>query len=164
MNCEQIRDIILTDYLDNQLEESKKIEIDNHLAACKACKEFRDTAKKTVIEPFANTKQAQPPAFLWEAIKAAVESKSKPRRFNPLEDLLRLLHLPRTIFTLSSALALSLIALVLVKSPNFFIQLQNQQLAKAYLNEQIEYFSSDNGNAQEGDSVNLSTDIEKYLS
>ena len=161
MNCKKFQEVILTDYADDQLNEADRNEISNHLMICKSCREFDQVTKKLTLEPFLDSKTSQPPEILWEHIKKTVEPKLKDPVFNPFfETLLHRLSLPRSIFALSSVLTIFLIALVLFRSPQFFKNLENQQLSHAYLEEQVEYFS---GSTQSDDSTNLNAAIENYL-
>ena len=57
------------------------------------------------------------------------------------------------------ALALILIAFVSIRSPQFFVRLENHRLASAYLEEEMETIASTNGTGFSG----LETSVEKYL-
>lgn len=160
MNCEKMREWLLTDYVDETLSSSDKASVDQHLAHCPSCAVFAKQIKKYALEPFRTVRRVEPPYDLWNRIKAAIEPEpATPFGRVIIDNLLRLISLPKSIFALSSALALILIAFVSVKSPQFFTRLENHQLASIYLEEQIESMASNNGISL----ASLDTNIEKYL-
>lgn len=144
MKCEKIREIILTDYLDGQLGRSGQEDIALHLSQCPACSAFALKAKQATIEPFAQHQPCEPPADLWQEIKSALGPKQERSALKTwAENLLRIIFQPRPIFALSSTLAVILIGLVLIGSPQFFHRLANQRSAETYLQDQAEFFASD---------------------
>ncbi len=160
MNCKKIRELILTDYTDNRLDEKTRKNLDEHLAACPGCASLATSVKKYAIEPFKKAVSLDPPERLWDNIRAAIEPEATPPFAQVLIDnFLRLISLPKSIFTLSSALALILIAFVSIRSPQFFVRLENHRLASAYLEEEMETIASTNGTGFSG----LETSVEKYL-
>jgi len=163
MNCENIKNIIITDLIDGELSQPQEAVVKQHLENCAACRQYLNDVKKSIVEPFQNVPSQKLPEGLWLNIKTAIESQPKEPVFNPLGVFTRLLRLPRSIFTLSTSLAILLIGLVLIKSPNFFINLENRQLAKEYLEEQIDFLTPENGSTKNNDAINLHTDIEKFL-
>ena len=52
MKCKKIQEIILTDYLDGQLDEKQRSSLGRHLAECKSCKEFSTYAVKNIAGLF----------------------------------------------------------------------------------------------------------------
>ena len=61
MNCEKIKELIITDYIDNEMSDEKRIRLNIHFSRCQECKEFFETVKNTVVKPFANAKKIEPP-------------------------------------------------------------------------------------------------------
>ncbi|MBM4128995.1 MAG: zf-HC2 domain-containing protein, partial [Nitrospira sp.] len=60
MNCEKIQELILTDYLDGEIDKRQEEFIKQHLATCIGCQEFLSIAQKTVVEPFLNAGKVTP--------------------------------------------------------------------------------------------------------
>ena len=52
--CKRIQELILTDYLDDEISKES---VDKHIASCKECREFLAMAKKITIEPLRNAKR-----------------------------------------------------------------------------------------------------------
>lgn len=73
MDCSKFRDIIITDYVDGELDEREKQEIDRHLQDCAACRSFAAAVSAVTIEPLRKTTPEEPPAFLWTRIQSRLE-------------------------------------------------------------------------------------------
>jgi predicted anti-sigma-YlaC factor YlaD len=91
MNCEKIQELILTDYLDGEMDEKQKEVILQHLANCADCQKFMVTAKITVNEPFSNVERINPDEFLWYKIKGVIEA-DKQRQSRPNRDILAMIR------------------------------------------------------------------------
>ena len=61
MKCKDAEKLILTDYLDEQLGEGPRKQVEKHLAICEQCRKYELLTKKTVIEPFTNVERLNPP-------------------------------------------------------------------------------------------------------
>jgi predicted anti-sigma-YlaC factor YlaD len=138
MKCEKIRELILTDYIDNQMKEEDDIRLNIHLANCRDCKEFLEAVKNTAVKPFANAKKMEAPGSLWERVKGAVIAEER-RESNLVEGMLErlksVIRMPRSAFAISTAMALVLIA-VLTVTFKF-----NQQALEINREGQFEYSS-----------------------
>lgn len=75
MNCQKIREVILTDYIDNELEEKTQTKIKNHLANCPACRNVEKALKAMIVEPLRNSESFNPPAVLWSKIRNKLAQK-----------------------------------------------------------------------------------------
>ena len=107
MKCEKIRDIIITDYIDNELDEAGQAAIDGHLAVCENCRLF-EKSLAAAVKPLRNYETSLPPDFLWSRIKNALEREIAGEyvRFNDFFSIFR----PRWI---SAAAMVSILALTL---------------------------------------------------
>ncbi|MDD5258764.1 MAG: zf-HC2 domain-containing protein [bacterium] len=70
MKCDKYRDIIITDYVDGELDEQGKQEIDRHLRDCSACRAYAAAVSNLTVEPLRKAMPVEPPAFLWTRIKS----------------------------------------------------------------------------------------------
>ena len=77
MKCKKIQEIILTDYLDDQLNEKQKSLIDRHLAGCQGCKSFSIYVRKNITGLFANTEGQIPSEIVWRRIKESIADKER---------------------------------------------------------------------------------------
>ena len=88
MKCSKIRDIIITDYADNELDEKTRREIEQHLNNCAACRAFEQALLSTVVEPLKNAEVVNPPDVLWSRIKNNLEQGKYNNNFMSFGELL----------------------------------------------------------------------------
>ena len=69
MNCKKIQELLMTDYIDGELNEKMQASILEHLATCDRCKRFEENLKEKVINPLKSVEKQYPPYFVWENIK-----------------------------------------------------------------------------------------------
>lgn len=163
MDCKKTQELILTDYIDGQMEDKQKGLIDQHLAHCPACKGYLDSIKNEVVNPFVNAPKVVPDEFLWTQIKKTIEQEEDQqieKSFIPdfWERLSSAVHFPRPAFALATVA--TLVFMVGITS-QFVI---NNQMMKVNAQDQVMYLSSlidePVGTNNESD---LGTPIEKYF-
>lgn len=76
--CKDIQELILTNYLDGEVDEGLKIRIDRHLSECAECRKLAAEAKETLVVPFEQAPAEKVPAHLWAAIKDKIENSEAP--------------------------------------------------------------------------------------
>lgn len=69
MRCNKFRDIIITDYVDGELDAQGQQEIERHLQECAGCREFAAAVSALSVTPLRETAPEEPPAFLWTRIQ-----------------------------------------------------------------------------------------------
>ena len=74
MNCERIKGLIMTDYIDGEMNAKLRRKVVAHIIACGQCKQFERILRQTAREPFEQFKPLKPPESVWEGVKAAVSS------------------------------------------------------------------------------------------
>lgn len=77
MKCHDWQEMIITDYLDGELEPRQKERLDAHLAQCQACREFLTAAQNTVVKPFEGAASGEPPECVWHNIKEAITEPTR---------------------------------------------------------------------------------------
>lgn len=73
MKCNEIQDLILTDYIDKEADKQLSAEITQHLKHCQACREFLQIAEAAVIKPFESLNREQPGEEVWQNIKSQID-------------------------------------------------------------------------------------------
>jgi anti-sigma factor RsiW len=141
MNCKQVQEIIITDYIDSQIGDKSKRVIDQHLAHCHACKDFLISIKNEAVAPFRNARKAVPDEFLWARIKQTIEAeqeKQLDKYFIPdlWERFRSALHFPRPAFALATLVTM---ILMIGTTGQFFFQ---SMFVKINGQEQMEYIST----------------------
>jgi anti-sigma factor RsiW len=137
MNCEKIKELILTDYIDNEMNDEEKIRLNIHFALCHECKEFFDMVKSTVAKPFANLKKIEPPGFIWHRVKEAIIAKQQKKLgfvASILEKLKSVFCIPKPALAMSTIMALVLIV-VLTNTLRF----SNKEALETNREDQAEY-------------------------
>lgn len=160
MNCERIQDLILTDYLDDQMDKSQKKYLEEHLSNCPQCMEFLQTVRKAAVEPLRNAEKLNPPASIWSNVEESILAEQQGKTnvlVNFFEKLGWGTPIPRPAFALASV-----IVLVLLVGTMTEYKIQQEASTK----EQIEYLDS-LANPSEGLSDNggqgFDTSVEKYF-
>ena len=155
MNCEKIKELILTDFSDNRLDEKVKKQVNAHLNSCVGCREFAQSVNKIAIDPLKRAEQENPPDYLWYRIKERIGGeKPQPALSGVLQNLQVFFH-PRPAFALASIAVVVIIASVLFRP-----YLRGKEI-NLYLNEQMDFVSSlgQNGSSE----INFGTSIEEFL-
>ncbi len=137
MKCDNVQELILTDYLDGQVNEEQKKNIEKHLASCVHCREYELVARETVITPFNNTEKLSPPKATWDKIRNQIEEDERQEITNPFADLIRgiksALYIPKPVFAVASVAIVILIIVTVIQLPS-----DDQKIAKMSAEEQIE--------------------------
>jgi predicted anti-sigma-YlaC factor YlaD len=134
MKCERIQELILTDYLDEQLSADQKKHIDQHLSGCAHCRLFAQTARQTAFEPFVKAERLQPAASVWEGIKEQIEASQERTNIfaNLWENIVSLVRVP------NPAVVMVTIVSVLVVGGLTGMKVREQASAK----DDVEYLDS----------------------
>ena len=69
MTCEELQHLILTDYMDGEVDEVLAAQIEKHIESCETCREFLIAVESSSVKPLAHTPHTQPSASVWAKIK-----------------------------------------------------------------------------------------------
>ncbi|MDP8264067.1 MAG: zf-HC2 domain-containing protein [Candidatus Aceula lacicola] len=137
MNCKDIRELLLTDYVDGEINESARKAIDDHLVSCQSCKEFALAAKQAAFDPFSDAERFSPPESVWHSIKERIVEVSKEDSISEnilsLEKIKKVFVLPRPAIALVSILIVVLSVTSFVRTSSQKIALENEEQAIVYL-------------------------------
>ena len=158
MLCKAIKDLVLTDYLDQQLDGELKGNIESHLATCPDCAAFARDVQKTLADPFKSIVRQKVPERVWESIKANIPVKVSlaDKVTGLLERITPVFSFPR----LSPILAG--VAVMLIVGATVFY---GQQAKQVRVKEQVEYLAYllTPADPQESENSSMETPIEKYF-
>ena len=73
MKCDEIRDLIITDYVDDEADAKTRSEIELHLGYCAACRSFKEALLLYAVEPLKNAAAVNPPETLWYRVRSGIE-------------------------------------------------------------------------------------------
>ncbi len=139
MKCEDVKELILTDYLDGQLGKVQKAHIEEHLAICSDCKEYELLTKTAVVDPFNNTERHNPPEAAWHNIREQIEKEKLPlqEQTNSFADFVRMinsfLYIPKPALVATTIAAILLVVITVIK-----FQPEDQKIVKVSPEKQIE--------------------------
>jgi anti-sigma factor RsiW len=157
--CEQFKDLILTDYIDGQLDKNFSESLEGHLLDCSDCRAFFKEVKNNATLPFQKVLQQPVPAGLWSAIKQNIEQENQAAA--PLSDFIKklkgLIVFPRLVPVFASVVLMFLAGSV---------TLNTVQVQRAQDRDQGEYLVallSSTGSSAQGDNNDLGTPIEHYF-
>ena len=163
MKCKKIQELILTDYLDDELDENKKDYIEQHLVHCHQCKEFSIIARDAVIKPFANLERVCAPESNWTQVREAIlaEQSCQTNFIADFWEKLKLgIYIPKPVFA-------GIVVMILILTTGIGLQVRNNnQVVKAKGQAQIEYLSylvDDSVGISPDDEQGFGTKIEEYF-
>lgn len=165
MKCERIKEIIATDYIDGQLDEKLKRQVQAHLGICSQCLAYEESLRKVAVEPFKNLEELSPPDFVWERIRVNIEEGQAQHRGSILTFLKNSLqpffHIPRPA-PLFAAIA---VAILVITVTSAVVSLNSVARIKSYFQEQEDFLNSLEANPEnsQAGSGSLGTTIEEYL-
>ena len=73
MDCKKMEEIILTDYIDGKITGARLKDVEAHLALCSRCRALASELALVNAE-FRKAKHMEPPAEVWEKIRAEVSA------------------------------------------------------------------------------------------
>lgn len=142
MNCKKVRDLVITDYIDQETSGSVQKEIQAHLKVCAGCRVFEQDLREKVSDPLRKVQAARPPESIWQRVQEAIEEEEAAQQSlsflrRVLDFLAGTVFKPRPVVVFSSALMVILVTLLFMQGP-FYRQLA----VKTYLREQSDYMLS----------------------
>ena len=155
---------MLTDYLDDQMDEKGKARIEEHLESCRKCKEFSIAARKVGNELFLGADRANVPEYLWRRVRETILTEGEKRKTFAsaiFEKFKAILYIPKPALAIVTVVIL-LIAIGTVTK----IKINNQAALSAVSAGQAEYFdylTTDAADNSINDNGTFGTSIEKYF-
>jgi anti-sigma factor RsiW len=159
MNCHKIQELILTDYIDGEMKEPQKRQLEEHLLHCVRCQEYAAAAQKSVVEPFLDGKNFTPPASFWSRIEEEIRSRQLEKTESVFDWWRGFQFAPRPVF----AAAMGIILILFVGAINH-VRINNQEARKGQ--DQIEYLAAlidTPGDIYSNDENGFGTTIEEYF-
>ncbi len=157
MKCKKIEGLLITDYLDKEIDGLDKVLIEQHLACCPVCRDFAANTKRLLSEPFTDIERSDAPEFIWRRVKDAIISERERRR-NPVVDFFERLkgaiYIPKPALVFISIITLLLIVGIVAK-----LQFASKYALKNNVQEQVEYLDYPRENSDAG----FGTLVEQYF-
>ncbi len=138
MECKEIQQWLITDYLDNELAGEPLVKVEDHLKVCAHCRELLETARQAGVASFPKT-EMRPEPGVWQKIQDRIlaEKEREAGWLGKLLDGWRLVwRVPQPVFRLAFVMSLVIAVLVLTSWP-----LRYSDPAYAYIEEQASFLS-----------------------
>jgi len=165
MRCDEIRDLILTDYMDTQMPRDQREAIEKHLSSCENCFDLALNVRKLTVQPFFGAQRNRiSKDAVWKKVRAQIEAEHAPTvRTNPIGELLN--RLKENFYIPKPAFALGLVIVVLLGVKIFFIAPKAEfQYVRQIVNQQEQFVGGDIFDMASDDSNgSYGTDIEEYF-
>ncbi len=166
MDCKKIQDLIITDYLDRELEEPGRKQVDEHIKLCTACSEYKEKLLNAAQRPFEEVREVRPPEKIWEKIESALDAEERIQAKQPgigfLETIRRSLEnifpKARPVWGVALGVVLVLTLFTVTKLPFT----GPQDVTKLYIAEQMGYLD-ELDTYTNGDNDSLGTTIENFF-
>jgi len=112
MKCHDWQNLILTDYLDNQMSKERTASLEDHLSACQECREFVTHARKAVIEPFKYAQKVEPSERVWQNIKEVIDEEKSVEFVSLWERFKKVVFIPKPAMAFTTVIIALLAATV----------------------------------------------------
>ncbi|MCD4781254.1 MAG: zf-HC2 domain-containing protein [Candidatus Omnitrophica bacterium] len=178
MNCKEIQELILTDYLDGEIHQGKKGLLESHLASCRDCKEFFVLAQQTTVEPFMKAKKYdRSRAVVWARLQEDIQNEKKDtpecqQEFGLIERWKKIIFFPEPVFVWGVFAVLVVLFFLLsasVKQP--YLVNQNQGQDQNQIKQEVLVASKETADQDEylayyfneEDTTDYGTSVEQYF-
>ena len=144
MNCKKIQDLLMTDFLDGELEGSRRQQIDDHLKTCPACLEVKQHILEASVHPFQGLTQIKPPKSVWEKIEGRLDQEERQpvmmRKIAHLvettrEGCAKIFSLPKPVLAVALGAILVVVVFATLKLPVY----HQQEITGTYLAQEMSY-------------------------
>jgi len=163
MNCKRTRELLLTDYLDQQTELKLRTEVEGHLKICPECRHLEEEIRRAIVLPFKDAERPQVPQSVWLNIRERIAQResNKGSLWDWLREKLQVFSLPAPALTFASTTVILLAVFGLLAKQNM-----DKNQINDYFSQQISFYSVLNNGLENGDnkeSADLGSTVEKYL-
>lgn len=166
MRCERVQELILTDYIDGELDENIRSQVREHILACPECHSLELAVSENAVYPFASSARVEPPAYILERVKERIASE-EAGRVGVLEDARRMIarafssvmNIPKPVVVLA-ATTMVIIAIMIARP------LTDRPVVSDYLSEQASFIANLDADEANGSTIfdtDIKTGAEKFL-
>jgi hypothetical protein len=152
MKCDKIRELMLSDHADAELDARRQKTVEDHLKGCSACRLFREDLENAVIAPLKSAGHIEPPPSVWQNIKSRIEEREA---FSPaavfLDRLRGILSYARPAL---AAVVVSAFLIIGAALATYYLTERNA--LNAYFAEQTDFMTSlKNGNGNSAEDIGI---------
>ena len=162
MSCEKYRELILTDYIDGEIQDDVKKElVEEHLNHCPECYTLYEEVKQSFVNPLQHISRTEPGEHVWQNIKEAIDDQPVTQERPGLWERLGWLW-PRPVL----AFATICVVFFMVSLSQRPLSHQNYQVAQSHVeqaNGVAEYMVAQLDYVDDAFDEEELTDIEQYF-
>ncbi len=155
MKCKKVRDILLTEYIDDRSGAALKEQIAQHLETCNDCREYYDILKEKVVRPLQEVSYAEAPEEIWEGVRNRIIQKELDKRKLPVFPRKR-----KLVMALVSVLLLIVLGLGGVR----YVQYADEKSVNDYLEQEASFLLALGEGADVDNGNGFGISIEEYFS
>lgn len=168
MKCSKVMKLLAADYVDGELGERIRSEVERHLETCPACRGFEAAVRSAAVEPFRTADRVKAPSSLRSSVMLRVrEGRASDGSGFGWPGFRAILRAHRAVYATAIAMAVLIVAFIM-HSP--YITREGGSLVEGtdalsdYLIEQSSAFSNGSGdNAGNNNSPGYGTLVEEFL-
>lgn len=148
MNCKMAQELLMTGYIDDELDAEKRGMVKEHLAGCPSCAAFEAGLRMYAVEPFKGASGVLPPESVWHRIAGSIkEERETGSVFTELRrSAAAVFSFPKPVF-LAATMAMMLIAAAVFLHYRY----ADDRSLRLYIEEEMTYISSPAENADAAD-------------
>ncbi|MBF0486183.1 MAG: zf-HC2 domain-containing protein [Candidatus Omnitrophica bacterium] len=158
-NCENLRELILTDYLDGEADDKARAAVDAHLLQCADCRSLLKEAQEGFVMPLETVAREAVPAEIWISLQDRISARTSwAERLREFFG-----HMAGEFSYVKLVPVLGMAAVMLLTGP---VILQNSRTIQAKEKAQQEYLVgllASSGNSSEAASDAAANPIEEYF-
>lgn len=162
MDCKKVQALIMTDFIDGEINKQLLEELRVHLNDCSQCRQFEQILREEAVEPFKQARRLKPPESLWFSIREIIGSEQKKGIFAALKERMAIRDSLR-IKVMATATLMAVIFTTI-----FFSQLvrHKQNISADYSAQEItfiSYLDTDLVSSDDNINTDFGTTIEEFF-
>ena len=143
MRCDKVRELLLTDYIDGELDAGTLEEIKKHLEGCVSCRQLEKELVEGVVTPLRESGIRQPAEKVWVNIKDRVEKEAESPLIDVFDRVREAFTYRRPALAIVSLAVMAIIASVPVAKYYY-----ERNAAETYIEDQMSFFDSLNNGGE----------------
>ncbi len=159
MKCKRVMELLLTEYIDERLNEKENLEVKNHLESCQGCRDYYNLINKEVVAPLRNAREVTPSEEVWQGIRnKIIERKLAAQNEGILARIKDTLALRKPVMALISViLILAIFSGIKISEHASYITVRN------YIQEKMTLVGETENDTETFNGNGFGTSIEEFL-
>jgi len=156
MKCDKVKELLLTDYVDDEVSQEIRIKIEEHINGCDGCRDLYEAIKERTGMLSKALSPQEPPREVWENISARIYGEEEQVNISVRERIKELFFINKLVMAIVS------IAIIAVMGTKV-ISIRNYNRTKNYVEQQMTAMLYLEENGEDEDIYDFDTGIEEYF-